>query len=134
MSAKLLDDAGAVEMLVRLAHRFARYWWTNWTAIEPSPTALAIRLTDRWRTSPTANTPGRLDSSRRGRRVSGHPAWLVEVGAGEDELPLVARDDALQPPGARLLADEDEDRRQVQLGLAIGGGEPDALQVLIAEE
>src|SRR5262249_14327652 len=29
-------------------------------AIEPSPTAEATRLTERLRTSPTANTPGRL--------------------------------------------------------------------------
>ena len=38
----------------------------------PSPTAEATRLTDPWRTSPAANTPGRLVSSGsgRGRRVA----------------------------------------------------------------
>ncbi len=30
----------------------------SWTAMELSPTADATRLTDRWRTSPAANTPG----------------------------------------------------------------------------
>ena len=30
------------------------------TAIEPSPTALATRLTERARTSPATNTPGTL--------------------------------------------------------------------------
>jgi hypothetical protein len=39
-------------------------WWTNEIAIEPSPTADATRLTFPPRTSPAANTPGRLVSSR----------------------------------------------------------------------
>ncbi len=34
------------------------------TAVEPSPTAEATRFIERWRTSPTANTPGTLVSSR----------------------------------------------------------------------
>ena len=37
--------------------------WTNWTAIEPSPTAEATRLTLSARISPTAKSPGRLVSS-----------------------------------------------------------------------
>jgi hypothetical protein len=36
----------------------------NITATEPSPTAEATRLTEPWRTSPAANTPGTLPSSR----------------------------------------------------------------------
>ena len=44
---------------------------TNDTAIEPSPTADATRFTLPQRTSPTANTPGRLVSSRYGARRSG---------------------------------------------------------------
>ena len=43
--------------------------WTSWTQIEPSPTADATRLTLPERTSPTANTPGRLVSSRYGARA-----------------------------------------------------------------
>ena len=39
------------------------------TAIAPSPTAETTRLTNPLRTSPTANTPGRLVSS-----LSGHQA------------------------------------------------------------
>src|ERR1039458_10320842 len=50
----------------------ARTLWTNWTAIDPSPTAEATRFTLPARTSPTANTPGRLVSKRYGARRSGH--------------------------------------------------------------
>ena len=42
----------------------AKTRWTNATAIEPSPTADATRLMLPPRTSPTANTPGRLVSRR----------------------------------------------------------------------
>src|SRR3954466_4026249 len=55
--------------------RFAYWrntWWTNATAIEPSPTADATRLTLPLRTSPTAKMPGLLVSSRYGARASGH--------------------------------------------------------------
>src|SRR5437870_13328968 len=41
-----------------------RWAWTNCTAIAPSPTAVAQRLVEPERTSPAANTPGRLVSSR----------------------------------------------------------------------
>ena len=44
----------------------------SWTAMAPSPTAEATRLTDRWRTSPAANTPGRLVSRNSGGRAAGH--------------------------------------------------------------
>jgi hypothetical protein len=44
------------------ASRSAKYLWTNWMAMEPAPTADATRVTDPWRTSPTANTPGTLVS------------------------------------------------------------------------
>src|SRR5947209_14884280 len=50
------------------AHISLRYSWTNWTAIAPSPTAEATRLTEPARTSPAANTPARLVSSRNGWR------------------------------------------------------------------
>src|SRR5215203_3934457 len=50
-----------------------RYWWTNCTAIEPSPTADATRLTDRWRTSPAAKMPGTLVSRKKGSRSRCHP-------------------------------------------------------------
>jgi hypothetical protein len=51
-----------------------RYWWTRRMATEPSPTAPATCLIDPWRTSPAANTPGRLVSSSIGGRSSGQPA------------------------------------------------------------
>ena len=47
-----------------------RYSWTNWTDIAPSPTAEATRFTDPERTSPAANTPGWLVSSRNGGRAT----------------------------------------------------------------
>src|SRR5256885_653060 len=47
----------------RLAGR-ARCWWTNCTAIDPSPTAAAHRLLEPDRTSPAAKMPGTLVSSR----------------------------------------------------------------------
>src|SRR5438093_1100801 len=43
-----------------------RYSCTNLTAIAPSPTAEATRLIESDRTSPAANMPGRLVSSRNG--------------------------------------------------------------------
>src|SRR5438876_402265 len=53
---------------VGVTHISFRYSCTNWTAIAPSPTAEATRLTEAERTSPAANTPGRLVSSRNGCR------------------------------------------------------------------
>src|SRR6476659_3252354 len=47
---------------------------TNATAVDPSPTADATRFMLPERTSPTANTPGRLVSSKYGGRDSGQPA------------------------------------------------------------
>src|SRR6185369_8132738 len=53
----------------------ARYCRTNAIAMLPSPTAAATRLTELRRTSPHANTPGTLDSSKYGERLCDqHPA------------------------------------------------------------
>jgi hypothetical protein len=56
---------------------------------EPSPTAEATRLMLPPRTSPTANTPGRLVSSRWADLDGVHPAAdeivLAQIGAGLDE-------------------------------------------------
>ena len=48
----------------------ARYWWTERTEAEPSPTAEATRFMDPERTSPTAKSPGRLVSNGSGDRSS----------------------------------------------------------------
>jgi len=56
-------------------------WWTNPIAIDPSPTADATRLILPARTSPTAKTPGRLVSSRWGRRPSGQCAAAKSSGS-----------------------------------------------------
>ena len=53
-------------------HPARRWSWTRRIAVEPSPTAAATRFTDPCRTSPTAKTPGRLDSRNIGMRLSGH--------------------------------------------------------------
>src|ERR1700693_6045738 len=65
-------DGDLVQMATdEVAHRAswtvavrARCAWTNWTAIAPSPTAVAHLLVDPERTSPAANTPGMSVSSR----------------------------------------------------------------------
>ncbi len=50
-------------ILCRKAYYSAKTRCTNWTAMDPSPTAAATRFKLPARTSPTANTPGRLVSS-----------------------------------------------------------------------
>ena len=71
------------------------------TAIEPSPTADATRLTLPPRTSPTAKTPGRLVSSRCGARAQrplrGRQIVGREIRAGLDEALGVERDAAVEP-------------------------------------
>src|SRR5262249_59027355 len=61
-------------------HSFST-WWTRALALDPSPTADATRFWLPRRTSPTANTPGRLVSRWYGARVLGHPAALRSSGA-----------------------------------------------------
>src|SRR4051794_5607548 len=58
--------------LLHVAGNWLRYWCTNWTAMAPSPTADATRLTEPERTSPAANTPGWLVSSMNGWRGPFH--------------------------------------------------------------
>jgi hypothetical protein len=48
----------------------ARRWWTDRTALEPSPTAAATRFIDPWRTSPAANTPASDVSKGRALKTS----------------------------------------------------------------
>ena len=108
--------------------RRTRYWWTSETAIEPSPTALATRLNERARTSPATNTPGhgRLEQVRVALE---RPAGDLRVRPGEDEAALVARDDALEPVGARRGADEDEAGVGLEVGLvAVGVADAQAAQ------
>ena len=61
----LVAEVGEKEQVAqfhRRTHCSARYRCTSVTAIAPSPTADATRLTDSARTSPATNTPGTLDS------------------------------------------------------------------------
>ena len=92
-----------------------RYSWTSWTAMAPSPTAEATRLTEPWRTSPAAKTPGRLVSSSSGGRSSGQPAAAAVAsrsGPVRRKPAVVARDLVGQPAGVGLGADQDEQRRR----------------------
>ena len=70
-------------------------------AIDPSPTAEATRLMLPQRTSPTANTPGRLVSSRYGGRVErpvrGGEIFVRQFRSGLDEALRVEREAALEP-------------------------------------
>src|SRR5882724_1827235 len=73
---------GCLTVLMTVGHLRSRWSanysasarWTNETAIDPSPTADATRLTLPHRTSPTANTPGSEVSRRYGERSAGHRA------------------------------------------------------------
>src|SRR5262249_4991249 len=61
--------AGAIALVAptsraNAAERAWRCAWTSWTAHAPSPTAVAHRLVEPERTSPTAKTPGTDVSSR----------------------------------------------------------------------
>src|SRR3989454_8977999 len=67
-----IDKESLTCWLWRDSHISLRYSCTNWTAIAPSPTAEATRLTESDRTSPAANTPARLVSSRNGCRLPVH--------------------------------------------------------------
>ena len=98
-------------------------------AMEPSPTAEATRFTDPYRTSPTAKTPGRLDSRNIGSRRSGQsPAGrLQQIGPGHHEPRLIAAYGIWQPLGARLGPDQDEQGsrpdRFGRTGFQIGKGQ-----------
>ena len=95
------------------------------TAIAPSPTADAQRLTDPLRTSPAANTPGRLVSRKNGvrpcaRQRSPRTASRGTARAGQDETLLVKLHAATQPFGVRIGPDEEEQRRRVDPRLDAG--------------
>src|SRR6266850_3058343 len=70
--SRQLADGDLVEVGTnRVGHRAPsivavreRWAWTNWTAIAPSPTAVAQRLVEPERTLPAANTPEMSVSSR----------------------------------------------------------------------
>ena len=94
-----------------------RWMWacTKLTDFDPSPTADATRFTEPLRTSPAANTPGRLVSSRNGSRPASRQrsAWRV-VGGSDGPVrtkPLaVELDAASEPLGVGVGADEEEER------------------------
>ena len=84
-----------------------RCWWICATTAAPSPIAPPTRLTEPERTSPTANTPGTLDSSAAGGVARKRAA---RGRAGEHEAVRVDRDAAaFEPVGLGLGADEQED-------------------------
>ena len=119
------------------AHRPARRWWTSRTAIEPSPTAEATRLTEPEWTSPTAKIPGRLVSRKNGRSSPCAVEVLaLDVAAGEQKAVLVHRDVAAQPVGVGIGADEHEQRLGLELAALAGArvGDDDRLERGLALE
>lgn len=58
------EPSTALLLLLGLLVYSAKTLCTNWTAIDPSPTAAATRFILPDRTSPTAKTPGKLVSSK----------------------------------------------------------------------
>src|SRR5262249_49386255 len=109
-----------------------KYSWTNWTAIAPSPTAEATRLTEPERTSPAADTPGRGGSSGDGARRGGAPGGAGERRAGGGAAG-VGLDGGGEPVGPGDGADEAEEGRGLQgpdrAGLAVGDLDPGELAV-----
>src|SRR5687767_5609188 len=71
---RALEEPDSAER-IELHHIVARYRWTRYTDIAPSPTAEATRFMESSRTSPAAKTPGTLVSS-----VNGDRAWFHAVG------------------------------------------------------
>ena len=80
------------------------------THTAPSPAAEATRLIEPCRTSPTANTPGIVVSNMTGERSRGDVKATVAVSTGRDVAPGVTLDFGWEPVGARVGADEDEQR------------------------
>ena len=102
------------------------------TAIEPSPTALATRLIEpRRATSPGDEDAGHARLQHVGVALE-RPAVLADVGTGEDEAALVARDGPRQPVCPRDRPDEDEAGVDLlgRLG-AVGAADAQALQVTV---
>src|SRR5262245_63471959 len=81
------DDVSFADAL----RRDARLIWIPATAIPPSPTAAAQRLTDPERTSPAAKIPGRLVSSGAGRRLFSRQAGASATSAPVLMNPLSSR-------------------------------------------
>ena len=76
-------------------------------------------MIDSLRTSPAANTPGALVSSRNGGALEGPGRRAPRRGvrslaAGQDEAAGVARDGVAEPVRLRRGADEDEDGARVE--------------------
>src|ERR1700745_2702936 len=88
-------------------------------AIAPSPTAVATRLAEPARTSPTAKMPGWLVSSSERSAPSG-------PGPGREKSVSMGVAHPAEPAGARGHADEDEQRPGVdgapRAGPVVGDG------------
>ena len=115
-----------------------RNWWTAPTQAEPSPTAVATRLVEPERTSPTANRPGWLVSNgsgsrpraaQRSSRWSGPRARSVRTKPRSSNAaqPEIQSEDGLGP-------DEGEEPRAGDLRLPVGALHLDRLQVGIPDQ
>src|SRR5438094_1841008 len=79
-----LDQTLVYVLFTDALRRNARLMWTPATAMPPSPTAAAQRLTDPERTSPAAKIPGRLVSSAAGLRL-----FALQAGASAMSTPVL---------------------------------------------
>src|SRR3954451_5342551 len=99
---------------------------TNWTAIEPSPTAAAQRFVEPERTSPAAKTPGMLVSSK----LAAPAASAVRRKPSSCRALARARGDPTpEPLRARPRAEEEEEERERQTSAV---GERDRLETPVA--
>ena len=109
--------------------------WTSRTAIDPSPTAEATRLTEPLRASPTAKTPGAARLERQAGPAGAAVGSVGDVGAGEDEAGAIQLDRPPQPFGAGVGADEDEEPARVEAAVgavaAVDHGQPVELAVAV---
>jgi hypothetical protein len=80
----------------------------SWTVMLPAPTAEATRLSEPWRTSPPAKTPGRHVSSSIGGRSSGHGKVSCAVTSGPVSTSRRGRVAEFQPRQARPSAETDD--------------------------
>ena len=117
----------------------ATYSWTERTAAEPSPTAVATRLLEPLRTSPAAKMPGIDVSKGSGARAANASVRDDAAGkrpVGEDEALVVELERALEPRRGGVGADEAEEPGALDGAAFAGRGVLDGhgLEVVTAGE
>ena len=113
----------------------ARYWCTDRTDAEPSPTAVATRFIDPDRKSPMAKRPGWLVSNGSGDRSSDAQPSPSCSGVSERSVGtkprLVERCAAVEPTRGRVRSDEGEQSSAREDDRAVGTIELNGSQRLV---